>query len=89
MFPSAFVVYDNSYEGEFVFDDLHAIRDNADVDASKTTIATLFANNFWGRNMKAINVQHQVGDIDCKRLWLRLGSSPRVDRSIKVYSTYK
>ena len=42
------LVYLNSHDGGMVFDDLVAIRDNPDVDASKTTLKDVFANNFWG-----------------------------------------
>ena len=49
-------------EGAFVFDDLPAVVDNADVDASKTSLYQLFQNNFWGQKMDAHDVQHQVTD---------------------------
>eukprot|EP00049_Salpingoeca_infusionum_P026766 m.27817 g.27817 ORF g.27817 m.27817 type:complete len:648 (+) comp8977_c0_seq2:32-1975(+) len=51
--------YSNSLEGNFVFDDMPAIVNNADVDAAKTSLLTLFKNNFWGEPMDAFNAQHQ------------------------------
>lgn len=52
------MVYDNSLNGEMVFDDFHAVRDNDDVDATKTHWTELFSNNYWGTNLKRIDVEH-------------------------------
>eukprot|EP00730_Choanoeca_flexa_P015250 TRINITY_DN6961_c0_g1_i3.p1 TRINITY_DN6961_c0_g1~~TRINITY_DN6961_c0_g1_i3.p1 ORF type:complete len:622 (+),score=148.13 TRINITY_DN6961_c0_g1_i3:62-1927(+) len=43
------LVYINSLHGEFVFDDLPAIRDNQDVNPSKTHWTHVFEDNFWGQ----------------------------------------
>ena len=53
-------MYANSLHGEFVFDDLHAITGNADVDATKTPLSSLFRNNFWGQYMSTNTAEHQV-----------------------------
>ena len=53
-------MYANSFNGEFIFDDNHAIVNNADVDASKTPFSNLFKDNFWGYPMDAPNAEHQV-----------------------------
>ncbi|EGD76403.1 transmembrane and tetratricopeptide repeat containing 4 [Salpingoeca rosetta] len=55
---AAILVYLNSLHGEFVFDDMPAIVDNADVDPSKTPLSSLFKNNFWGQEMGAAWSQH-------------------------------
>ena len=54
------LVYLNSLHGEMVYDDFPAIRDNPDVDASKTTIRDVFLDNFWGRRMGAPDAIHEV-----------------------------
>ncbi len=57
---AAIFVYLNSLEGAFVYDDMPAVVDNPDVDASKTPFLQLFRNNFWGQGMSAFDTQHQV-----------------------------
>ncbi|EGD78785.1 hypothetical protein PTSG_01761 [Salpingoeca rosetta] len=53
------VAYSNSYHGKFVFDDLPAIQQNADVDSSKTSVLDVFNDNFWGERMDAHDAQHE------------------------------
>ena len=38
----------NSLHGELVYDDGAAILENADVDATQTTLRDVFLDNFWG-----------------------------------------
>ena len=64
---TAALVYANSLDGEFVFDDHHSVLRNADVDASKTPLSNLFRNNMWGYHMQAENAEHQVGSDDAGR----------------------
>lgn len=42
------LVYSNSLDCGFVFDDHRAILTNDDLDASKTSVWELFRNDFWG-----------------------------------------
>ena len=58
---SGTVVYSNSLHGEMVLDDLPAVVENPDVDPAKTSVFSLFRNNFWGQGMDAYDTQHQVG----------------------------
>jgi hypothetical protein len=54
------LVYLSSLHGDFVFDDIHAIVNNADVDASKSTLKDVFLDNFWGSPMFSPTAEHQV-----------------------------
>ena len=58
---SAVVVYLNSLHGEFLYDDGHSIQNNADVDASKTALSSLFRNNMWGEPFDKRYASHEVG----------------------------
>lgn len=57
IFPSSLVtaisvlVYLNSLEGDFAFDDHRAILTNDDLDVEKTTVWELFEHDFWGGTM--------------------------------------
>ena len=59
-FLSAVVINLNSLQGDFVFDDVHAIVNNKDVDETKTPLASLFYDNFWGSRMDSPVAEHQV-----------------------------
>ncbi|XP_076445403.1 protein O-mannosyl-transferase TMTC1-like [Babylonia areolata] len=50
--PPAFAVlcYLNGLDGDFVHDDVYAIKDNADV-TGKANISRLLVDDFWGRSM--------------------------------------
>ena len=45
------LVYLNSLNGDFAFDDHRAILTNDDLDAEKTTLWQLFVHDFWGGAM--------------------------------------
>ena len=45
------LVYLNSLDGDFVFDDHRAILTNDDLDVEKTTLWELFVHDFWGGAM--------------------------------------
>ncbi|EDQ87493.1 uncharacterized protein MONBRDRAFT_27236 [Monosiga brevicollis MX1] len=47
----AVLVYLNSLHGAFVFDDMPAIKENADVDPAQTSWSHVFSSNFWGQPM--------------------------------------
>eukprot|EP00040_Diaphanoeca_grandis_P010659 m.54633 g.54633 ORF g.54633 m.54633 type:complete len:733 (-) comp21947_c0_seq1:71-2269(-) len=51
-------LYFNSIDGDFVFDDMPAIVNNADVDPSKSSMEPLWRNNFWGQPMGDPTSQH-------------------------------
>ena len=42
------LVYSNTFDCRFVFDDHRAILTNDDLDSSKTSVWGLFVNDFWG-----------------------------------------
>ena len=46
------LVYLNSLEGGFVFDDHRAILTNDDLDQEKTTVWNVFLHDFWGGTMR-------------------------------------
>ena len=48
---ASFLAYYNSLSDGFVFDDHRAILTNDDLDAGKTSLRGLFANDFWGGHM--------------------------------------
>ena len=50
LFLVAFACFVNSLEGDFVHDDIVAIINNPDVQAT-TSITQLFLNDFWGKPM--------------------------------------
>eukprot|EP00055_Hartaetosiga_balthica_P018228 m.130881 g.130881 ORF g.130881 m.130881 type:complete len:637 (+) comp9473_c2_seq1:91-2001(+) len=50
-------VYANSLNGDFVFDDMPAIKDNSDVNP-ETPWKNVFRNNFWGQQMGSGASQH-------------------------------
>ncbi len=45
------VIYSNSLDGDFVFDDHRAILTNDDLDTEKTSVWELFMHDFWGGTM--------------------------------------
>ena len=45
------LIYLNSFDGDFVFDDHRAILTNDDLDNSKTAVWDLFLHDFWGGTM--------------------------------------
>ena len=51
VFAASFLVYCNSLWGGFVFDDHRAVLTNEDLDAGKTNLWGVFANDFWGGHM--------------------------------------
>ena len=68
MFISAVLVYLNALKAEFVFDDIVAVVQNRDVDASATPLKNVFLNNYWGDPMNSISARHVVridGDGAC------------------------
>lgn len=48
---ASFLVYWNSFWGEFVFDDHRAILTNDDLDSGKTSLWGVFVHDFWGGHM--------------------------------------
>ena len=52
---TAVLVYLNSLHGEFILDDIWSIKNNPDVDPSKSTLADLFEHNSFG----ALYAHHQ------------------------------
>ena len=48
----AAVCYINSLNGDFVHDDIYAIKRNLDVTGHKPFLE-MFSNDFWGRSMKS------------------------------------
>ncbi len=50
----------NSLHGDFLFDDIHAVVKNKDVDASLTTMEDVFLDNYWGSRMDSPYAEHQV-----------------------------
>ena len=48
----AVVVYMNSLSGDFVHDDVVAIRRNADVVGPSTDLWRIFTNDFWGKPIR-------------------------------------
>ena len=47
VFIAAALCYVNSLNGDFLFDDAHAVQLNKDLDA-KTPLRELFKHDFWG-----------------------------------------
>ena len=54
------LVFLNSLHGEFLYDDGYSVQNNADVDASKTPLASLFRNNMWGEPFDKQHASHEV-----------------------------
>ena len=50
----AVICYMNSLNGDFVHDDVYAIKTNQDVTGEKPLL-NLFSNDFWGRSMTSFN----------------------------------
>eukprot|EP00048_Salpingoeca_helianthica_P023713 m.26553 g.26553 ORF g.26553 m.26553 type:complete len:605 (-) comp8945_c0_seq1:26-1840(-) len=48
----------SSLHGNFVFDDMPAIKNNPDVDPAQTSVFHLFGDNFWGQPMGSPQAQH-------------------------------
>ena len=59
-FLTALLVYENSLEGEFVYDDGSSIQGNADVDPSKSSLWDVFTHNFWGQPYDKKYADHEV-----------------------------
>eukprot|EP01063_Lacrimia_lanifica_P022560 TRINITY_DN30103_c0_g1_i1.p1 TRINITY_DN30103_c0_g1~~TRINITY_DN30103_c0_g1_i1.p1 ORF type:complete len:739 (+),score=194.88 TRINITY_DN30103_c0_g1_i1:39-2255(+) len=55
---AAVAAYANSWSHGFCLDDTRAILQNEDLDAAKTTLADVFANDFWGDPL-ATSVSHK------------------------------
>lgn len=53
----AFLAFSNSFDGEFVHDDIFAIKSNGDV-TGKSDLTDLFLNDFWGKRMST-NTSHK------------------------------
>ena len=53
-------MYLNSLNGELILDDHWAVLNNADVDATKTTIGDVFLDNYWGERV-AGSMQYHNG----------------------------
>lgn len=54
----ALTCYLNSCWGDFVFDDSEAILNNRDVDPGASSVAEVFAHDFWGSKI-ALNTSHK------------------------------
>lgn len=54
----ALICYLNSCWGDFVFDDSEAILNNKDVDPGASSVAEIFAHDFWGSKI-ALNTSHK------------------------------
>ena len=61
----AVLVYLNSLHGEFLYDDGYSVENNADVDAAKTPLVSLFRNNMWGEPFDKKFASHEVGAGGC------------------------
>ena len=55
------LVYLNSLHGEFLYDDGYSVQNNADFDASKAPLSSLFRNNQWGEPFDKKYASHEVG----------------------------
>eukprot|EP00041_Stephanoeca_diplocostata_P010069 m.159586 g.159586 ORF g.159586 m.159586 type:complete len:553 (+) comp18007_c0_seq12:143-1801(+) len=55
---TACLMYCNTLDGSFVFDDNPAITENADCDPLKSDIHDVWQNNFWGQKMASPTAQH-------------------------------
>lgn len=51
VFAVSFLSYWSSLNGDFVFDDHRGVLTNDDLDASKTSLWSLFQHDFWGGPM--------------------------------------
>lgn len=65
IFAACIIVYYNALECGFVFDDVSAVKDNADI-RPETPLSDLFVHDFWGTPM--IEVCQGVGDVHCSLL---------------------
>lgn len=54
----ALICYLNSCSGDFVFDDSEAIVNNKDVDPGASSVADVFAHDFWGTKI-SLNTSHK------------------------------
>lgn len=56
------IIYHNALDCGFVFDDMSAVRDNADL-RPETPLLKLFENDFWGTPMTEVGCSYSTNRI--------------------------